>query len=601
MQTDVYLKKNHGKPIFCNNCWYSVNSIGSSAYTRNYILRNNLKAKYRRSSFALLQELTEILRNSHSREIFLILSELSYLEASKNPAASNQLYLSSAFYAYNYIFDNHFEELNFFAPEFNLARQLYNHSLSQLIKIAAERKVEFDVPTKMMMLKGQVNFDKISSELHWAPESYDQFFSAYDFITEGFIDDSIQHGLGVPLIVTRKKDVSSGNTAENYLPPLQVYPVSGFLRFKGSVWESDIEDPVINANIELYDPFNTDSITINDFGKVPLETNFSVSFAFLLNQDTNVTNLTGLLDPGDMRKNKHQGIYSLTPFNPDKIPVILVHGLVSTLRTWDQMYNSLIKNPEIRKKYQLFAFSYPSGLGIFYAAHLLREALHQFQREYDPKRNNPNFNKSVIIGHSLGGLLSILMLKKAEREIVDNLLTKSPEEFELEPDLIEFTTKLVEFDPVPFINRAILIGAPHRGSAFSLNAFSRFSNTLIEIPPDLLNYGNKICDYLKKENLLKEGKKDTHLLTGIESVSSANVLLDVIEKLKISEKVTIHSIIGNTKGADIPGGTDTIVPYESSHIDCAVSEKIIKSDHKIHKKPEAILEVERILLEHLKQ
>ena len=45
--------------------------------------------------------------------------------------------------------------------------------------------------------------------------------------------------------------------------------------------------------------------------------------------------------------------------------------------------------------------------------------------------------------------------------------------------------------------------------------------------------------------------------------------------------------------------TDGIVPYESSHLDGAESEKIVHSGHSTQTKPQTILEVRRILHEHL--
>ena len=45
--------------------------------------------------------------------------------------------------------------------------------------------------------------------------------------------------------------------------------------------------------------------------------------------------------------------------------------------------------------------------------------------------------------------------------------------------------------------------------------------------------------------------------------------------------------------------TDGIVPYKSAHLDGATSEVIIKGGHSIQKTPEAVLELRRILRQHL--
>ena len=78
-------------------------------------------------------------------------------------------------------------------------------------------------------------------------------------------------------------------------------------------------------------------------------------------------------------------------------------------------------------------------------------------------------------------------------------------------------------------------------------------------------------------------------------------MLKISVALPFAPRVVYHSIIGNEAAANTPGGTDGIVPYWSSHLDGAASEMIVKSDHSVEVNPRAILEVRRLLLEHLAQ
>ena len=57
--------------------------------------------------------------------------------------------------------------------------------------------------------------------------------------------------------------------------------------------------------------------------------------------------------------------------------------------------------------------------------------------------------------------------------------------------------------------------------------------------------------------------------------------------------------MGNKDAAGIPGGSDGIVPYTSSHLDGAVSELVVKSRHSVQQNSLAIQEVRRILLLHV--
>ncbi|MBV9123761.1 MAG: hypothetical protein JO112_10425, partial [Planctomycetes bacterium] len=67
------------------------------------------------------------------------------------------------------------------------------------------------------------------------------------------------------------------------------------------------------------------------------------------------------------------------------------------------------------------------------------------------------------------------------------------------------------------------------------------------------------------------------------------------------EGVHYHSIIGEVygKGED---GDDGVVPYHSAHQDGVDSEILVPAGHtSVHQHPRAVLEVWRILLEHLRE
>ena len=50
------------------------------------------------------------------------------------------------------------------------------------------------------------------------------------------------------------------------------------------------------------------------------------------------------------------GLLLLQPYDPEKIPVIFVHGLVSSAYAWRNVANSLSVDPEIRRRYQFWVF-----------------------------------------------------------------------------------------------------------------------------------------------------------------------------------------------------------------------------------------------------
>ena len=97
---------------------------------------------------------------------------------------------------------------------------------------------------------------------------------------------------------------------------------------------------------------------------------------------------------------KKTGLYFLQPYDPDRIPVVFVHGLISTPFDWVKTINGLQADPEIRKRYQFWVFAYPTGNPVLYSALRLREELARVDKLY------PKHKDYVLIGHSMGGLLS---------------------------------------------------------------------------------------------------------------------------------------------------------------------------------------------------
>jgi hypothetical protein len=63
--------------------------------------------------------------------------------------------------------------------------------------------------------------------------------------------------------------------------------------------------------------------------------------------------------------------------------------------------------------------------------------------------------------------------------------------------------------------------------------------------------------------------------------------------------VTVHSIIAVLGEGPVSGKTDGVVAYESAHLDGVASEKVVRSGHSTQGDPETILEVRRILREHV--
>ena len=161
-------------------------------------------------------------------------------------------------------------------------------------------------------------------------------------------------------------------------------------------------------HLELYDPLNTSEINVAG-RRVPLESDLTTPLAYALSQEELQdldSSTAGLLNPA--KAAKLQGLYMLQPYQPGKIPVLMVHGLWSSPITWMEMFNDLRGAPEIRDTYQFWFYLYPTGQPFWHSAAAMRKDLAEARQILDPQRRQPALDQMVLVGHSMGGLVSRL-------------------------------------------------------------------------------------------------------------------------------------------------------------------------------------------------
>ena len=128
------------------------------------------------------------------------------------------------------------------------------------------------------------------------------------------------------------------------------------------------------------------------------------------------------------------GLFMLEPFDPGKIPVLMVHGLWSSPMTWMEMFNDLRSFPEIRDQYQFWFYLYPTGQPFWVSARQLREDLAQARAVVDPRHQAPALDQMVLVGHSMGGLVSTLQTLESGNDFWAVLSDRPFEELQAEDE-----------------------------------------------------------------------------------------------------------------------------------------------------------------------
>jgi len=383
-----------------------------------------------------------------------------------------------------------------------------------------------------------------------------------------------RQGIGAPVLA--EVDTPLENARGEFLIPEKLfYSLTAVLEFKDS-----------EARLAMKDPLKFDRISLAGHS-YPLAADLSIGTGALLAKDRpQRLGFIRMIRPAKYANTAR--LVRLQPYDRNKVPVLMIHGLQDTPATWAPLINELRSDSQIDRRYQFWVYNYPSGYPFPYSAKLLRKELDRVNKTY------PGHKKIIIIGHSMGGLVSRLMVTDSNLVLWNSYFAKPPEEVPIDPETKKFIESLLIFRHRPEVSRVIFISTPHRGSAIASNWIGRLGISLVKLPKDMTKAEAIVAPFRRGASAGKRGTQ--HFPTSIDTLSPENWIVLALNNLPIADHIPYHSIIGDRGRGDTPNSSDGVVPYWSSHLEGAQSERIVPSDHGAHQNEEGIKEVRRILL-----
>jgi pimeloyl-ACP methyl ester carboxylesterase len=567
------------------------------------VRRYDLEDELNRHSSSLLTKLWEINRQEPSADKLYALAELSYLAAKRSEPINRQRALElhgiAMVNAYKYLFDERFGRFrNPYDPEFRGSCDLYNSALENALRIINRRGgIEPGSKHTIRTANQTIEAEIVLRGQGWHNDEFKSFHFVSDYEVQGLQNHYHSYGLGVPMIAVRKQQQHDG-AQEKYYPPGMSFPVTAFLRVLPNTTGDGTHHV---AHLELHDPLNTSEISV-DGRRIPLESDLTTPLAYALNQkelQDLESSTVGLLNVA--KTEKLQGLYMLEPYQPGKIPVIMVHGVWSSPITWMAMFNDLRGAPEIRSRYQFWFYLYPSGQPFWYSAADLRKNLAETRELLDPGHRQPALDQMVLVGHSMGGLLARLQTINSADQFWRTVSDQPFQEIKASDEVRQELAGAFFFGPSPSVRRVITIGTPYRGSEFVNSTTRWLSSKIIKLPKMFISSRQQ----LHADN--PGAFKDPSIIdvdTSIDSLAPDSPVLPVMLKSQPAPWVHCHTIIGvipdNGLLGKVVGEGDGVVSYASAHLDHVDSEIVVNADHTtVHSHPLTVLEVHRILLAHL--
>ena len=586
----------------------ALSSDQPSFYTAELLNRHGFERRFEEEPDAVLAELRGKGTGLSADRLF-VLAELSFMEGERTHRS--EYYLAAVVYALGFLSDPAWRAegllVNAVDPRTRMACDLYNIALELGLKAEqAEPAPGQPSPPPEVLLTdrtlalpfGELELKTVPETFLWGGYRFSRFISTAEYKVRGLRNRYRQAGLGASLMA-EIAPVATGPRGESdrrRIPPRLVVPVTVTLKI-GSVIDG-IASGRLSGTIEVHPADASRTFDVNGV-QVPLELDPSAAIGYMLEGapvwDSELGGFFKATRPvfGD-------GLVMLQPYRPGRVPVVLVHGTASSPARWAEVINELQNDPVLGEHIQVWLFMYNTSLPILYTANLLREALQSAVKDFDPEGRDPALRRMVIMGHSQGGLLTRLMVTDSGTRFWDNVATVPFEQIKAAPEERALLQRVWFFEPQPYVSRVVFLATPHRGSfrvtSLVLNLVRRF----VTLP---LRLTQQIHDLIRQNpGVFVEGAVGGGgVVTAVDNMNPVNPFVRVLSGSPIAPGVTAHSIIavkGPPSGA-LLGKNDGVVRYDSAHLEGVASEKVVDSSHSMQANPETILEIRRILREHL--
>jgi pimeloyl-ACP methyl ester carboxylesterase len=454
------------------------------------------------------------------------------------------------------------------------ARRCYNFAVAGIFSVI--RQAKLDPWTKPVQV-GANNKLTLTGKLD--PAKPEQNPALYELVPTDALSyhgayvkhDVKKDGIGAPLVAVRR--LTPEKASELFAPPAIYYGVTGVAEFEGS-----------RCILSIKDPLAAETVTVEGHG-YPMGANFTGALAMTLAKEKpQKLGFVRLLRPQEYASTFR--VARLEPYNPNKSVVLVIHGLMDTPATWVPLINDLRSDKEIRRNYQFWFYSYPSGYPYPYSAMILRQELDAIEKKF------PLGRKMVLVGHSMGGCISRTLITDTGNKLWIEAFGKPPERTEMPAESKHLLEQAIILKHRPEVGRVIFMSAPHRGSDLASNWIGRIGSMLVKTPSEMITIGQTIREGMTPDPAALQLKRFPN---SVDTLAPNNRFVVAINKIPITTGIPYYTILGDRGRGDSPNSSDGVVPYWSSHLDGAKSEFIAPCNHSSPLNPQAIAEVHRIL------
>lgn len=346
--------------------------------------------------------------------------------------------------------------------------------------------------------------------------------------------------------------------------------------------------------VAAYDPYQIARVDVHEQG-VPLAANFTAGYGLWLARSGFSRQSIRSLFGSELGIDRPH-LYLMQPYDPNKRILLMVHGLASSPEAWVNVANELMGDEELRQHFQIWQFYYPTNMPIALNHEAIRQTLDDAMQHFDPRGENPASRGMVLVGHSMGGIIARLMVSSSGSTLWDRLVAEKVRDETRLARIRLRVANILQFDPLPQVDRVVFVAAPHRGTDLAGSGLGHWIGRMVRMPLATLDRCADVMADLTAGT--DAGSKRRSMPTSIQNLDKSDAFVQAAADLPISPRVRYHSIVGQRR-SEVPlaSSDDGVVPYWSSHLDGAASEKVVHAGHSVQETPQAVIELKRILHE----
>ncbi len=419
----------------------------------------------------------------------------------------------------------------------------------------------------------------------WQPDQFDSLILTDRPHSKRLNRYHRRDGFGVPVIAARER-----REGERFMKPRQLSSATVVLR------RSDALDGEASPTmmLELHDPLQTSSVAVGAEA-FPMTADYSAPVKLGLENGSTIDLLRAFVQPWQTRP-AESGLFMIQPYQPGKIPVLFVHGLLSDSLTWANAINEVRVQRDLESRYQFWAYQYPTGEPFLQSAAQLRRELAELRAMVDPAGVDPALDHVLIVGHSMGGLVGKLQVTQSDDRLWRAVASRPFSEFIVDPEGRERISGMMFFEPSPMVSRVVFIGTPHQGSFWAEGCTGKLASGLVRESPEARDRHQRV---LEANPDMFTSELSRRVPNSVDLLNPSSNLLQTIESLPIAPHVTYHSIIGRGRWMPGVGDTDGVVPVTSSQLSGATTQTSVTSGHtRMTSDPEFIWQLMDIMREH---